>query len=110
MGASRTHLKNCFNEGYGRFRVDRVAVGAQASHTAGNPMSQRECAGFNWPGFSVSAGDPFGVGPEACERACLHRLAVCWLIPDPFASAACGATQPATNIATCSFSGRALWV
>ena len=65
MGASRTHLKNCFNEGYGRFRVDRVAVGAQASHTGGKSMTQRECAGFNWPGRSISAGDPVGAGPHA---------------------------------------------
>jgi hypothetical protein len=33
-------------------------------------MSQRECAGFNWPGFAVSAGDPFGVGPVAASCAC----------------------------------------
>src|SRR6516165_1647653 len=40
-------------------RDDRVAVGAQASHSAGYPMSQRECAGFNRPRFSVGAGEPF---------------------------------------------------
>ena len=27
-------------------------------------MSQRECAGFNWPPLAVAAGDPLGVGPE----------------------------------------------
>jgi hypothetical protein len=26
-------------------------------------MSQRECAGFNWPGFSVAAGEPIAVRP-----------------------------------------------
>ena len=26
-------------------------------------MSQRECAGFNWPGFAVSAGEPVDAGP-----------------------------------------------
>jgi len=31
-------------------------------------MSQRECAGFNWPGFPVSAGEPLGVGPRASDR------------------------------------------
>jgi hypothetical protein len=44
-------------------------------------MSQRECAGFNWPSFAVSAVDPIGGIPEA-----------------------------GTNIAACSFSGRLLWV
>jgi integrase len=39
----------------GLLRDDGVAVGAQESHAAGNPMSQRECAGFNWPVFSVFA-------------------------------------------------------
>jgi hypothetical protein len=33
-------------------------------------MSQRECAGFNWPPLSVSAGDPDGVSPEAANWAC----------------------------------------
>jgi len=27
-------------------------------------MSQRECAGFNWPGFAVSAGEVVGIGPR----------------------------------------------
>ena len=45
-------------------RDDRIAVGAQASHAAGYPMSQRECAGFNWPRFSVGAGEPFEIGPS----------------------------------------------
>ena len=99
-------------------------------------MSQRECAGFNWPGFAVSAGDPLSIGPEAADRAAVqrslpqpflaasrsapssvrtdlsasfapvvgqpdssvltsrHRDAVCWLMPAPFASAACGLTHP----------------
>src|SRR3990172_10874340 len=55
--------------------ADRVAVGTQSSHSGGNPMSQRECAGFNWPGFSVCAGEPLGVGPIAGEyaTACIWR-------------------------------------
>jgi hypothetical protein len=32
-------------------------------------MSQRECAGFNWPRFSVGAGEPVGVGPEVVNCA-----------------------------------------
>lgn len=27
-------------------------------------MSQRECSGFNWPGFSIPAGEPVAGGPE----------------------------------------------
>jgi hypothetical protein len=30
-------------------------------------MSQRECAGFNWPVLVVSAGDPLSVSPEAAD-------------------------------------------
>jgi len=44
-------------------------------------MSQRECAGFNWPGFAVSAGDPDGVSPEsvggAARWAMWCRLIAC---------------------------------
>jgi len=32
-------------------------------------MSQRENAGFNWPGFPVAADIPFGAGPESGEPA-----------------------------------------
>jgi len=32
-------------------------------------MSQRECAGFNWPGFAVAAGEPVGGVPEAASWA-----------------------------------------
>ena len=49
----------------GDLRDDRVAVGAQSSHSLGYPMSQRECAGFNWPGFPVSAGEPLDTTPRA---------------------------------------------
>ena len=45
----------------GDLRDDRIASGAQLSHSAGNPISQRLNAGFSWPGFVVSAGDPLGV-------------------------------------------------
>jgi len=32
-------------------------------------MSQRECAGFNWPPLSVSAAEPVSICPEAVNRA-----------------------------------------
>ena len=31
-------------------------------------MSQRECAGFNWPELSISAEQPVSVSPEAVRR------------------------------------------
>lgn len=37
-------------------------------------MSQRACAGFNWPGFPVSTPEPVGVGPEATSVACKPKL------------------------------------
>jgi len=32
-------------------------------------MSQRECAGFNWPPLSISAAEPVSICPEAVNRA-----------------------------------------
>nr|CUV15598.1 protein of unknown function [Ralstonia solanacearum] len=52
-----------------RFRVDRVTEGAQASHSGGSAMSQRECAGFNWPPPSIAAQKPVSISPEAVRRA-----------------------------------------
>src|SRR5690606_13441706 len=57
-----------FDEGLGGLRDDRVAVGAQASHSGGSPMSQRECAGFNWPPLSIPAIEPVRISPEAVSR------------------------------------------
>jgi hypothetical protein len=54
-----------------RFSIDGVSVGAQASHAAGSPMSQRECAGFNWPPLSIPAEEPVSICPEAVNRAAL---------------------------------------
>ena len=57
---------------FGRERdADRVTVGAQASHSGGNPMSQQTNAGFNAPGFSVVADDP------AVSTPCASRHANC---------------------------------
>ena len=50
-------------------RDDGIAVGAQASHSGGSPMSQRECAGFNWPPLSISAEEPVSISPETVSRA-----------------------------------------
>ena len=96
---------------YERFcdlRHDGISVSAQSSHAGGNPMSQRECAGFNWPGFSVAAGEPVGVGPESVSCACPHSLGyflpLTWLylpVPSPALGVAHGASCTA-----CSFSGR----
>jgi hypothetical protein len=70
-------------------------------------MSQRECAGFNWPGFAVSAGDPVGVGPEA-SRACSFsgrafspqrsRVAPFQSRAAGFVGDACGATSNTASI------------
>jgi hypothetical protein len=33
-------------------------------------MSQRECAGFNWPQLPVATGEPLGGSPETVNEAC----------------------------------------
>jgi hypothetical protein len=43
--------------------------GAQASHSGGSPMSQREKAGLSWPGLSVAAGEPLDGGPRVKRAA-----------------------------------------
>ena len=48
---------------------DRVTVGAQSSHARGSPMSQRGCAGFNWPPLSIPAEEPVSICPETVSRA-----------------------------------------
>ncbi len=52
------------DEGGGDLGDDGVSVGAQSSHAVGNPMSQREKAGFSWPEFAVAAGEPLEVEPR----------------------------------------------
>jgi hypothetical protein len=39
-------------------RDDGVTIAAQSSHSVGNPINQRECAGFNWPPLSIPASEP----------------------------------------------------
>ncbi|MEG3175882.1 hypothetical protein U1872_06540 [Sphingomonas sp. RB3P16] len=55
------------------FGDDRVAIGAQSSHAAGSAMSQRECAGFNWPPLSIPAEKPVSRSPWTVSRAGLSR-------------------------------------
>lgn len=50
-------------------RVNGIAVGAQLSHAAGIPISQRACPGLNWPPPSISAKEPVRNSPEAVNRA-----------------------------------------
>jgi hypothetical protein len=60
-------------------------------------MSQRECAGFNWPGFSVSAGELIGAAPKACRGtvATLHSRSITEAIsPVSFQSRVIGVAQP----------------
>ena len=46
-----------FYERLRNLRANRIPRSPQEAHSAGNPMSQRENAGFNAPRFSVAAGD-----------------------------------------------------
>lgn len=57
-----------FDEPRRDFGIDCIAVTAQSSHAGGSPMSQRECAGFNWPPFSIPASEPVSILPEAVSR------------------------------------------
>jgi hypothetical protein len=72
---------NAFLRGPDEFRRelrdDCVTVTAQTSHSTGYPMSQRECAGFSWPIFSVATGEPFDGGPWANQA---------WRPSSPFVS------------------------
>ena len=70
-------------------------------------MSQRECAGFNWPPLSIPALEPVSVTPEAVSRAGPHSATCCVKgIPEShglggnpprFASVVVGDTQPANQ-------------
>lgn len=62
-------FRHVLNEDPCRFRVDRIAIGAQASHSGGSAISQRECAGFNWPPLSIPAQEPISISPDAVCRA-----------------------------------------
>jgi hypothetical protein len=62
-------LHYAFNEDARRFSVDSVSVGAQSSHSGGNAISQRECAGFNWPPPGIPAEEPVSICPLAVNRA-----------------------------------------
>lgn len=93
-------------------RDDGIAVAAQSSHPGGNPMSQRECAGFNAPRFSVPAGDEVEVVPRTRD-ACLgswssrNRMVPSGFIPsvawpgESFQSRDDGVTHPAILATSC---------
>jgi hypothetical protein len=113
---SRRHGVERFDERRGVRGDEAIAVTAQASHSGGSPMSQRECAGFNWPPLVVSAVEPICSSPEAVSRAGPANFADCtrhehpcfvpWIafcvfdLPDT--SCACGVGQPAIFAITCS--------
>lgn len=94
-------------------RNDCIAAAPQEAHSAGNPMSQREKAGFNWdaPDFSISA---FNVGcgtpcasnskliclPEASLLSAISVLLILILQPP----AAAGLRQPAKVTASVNVS------
>ena len=59
----------CFDKDLRLRSADGVSVGAQASHSGGSPINQRECAGFNWPELSIPAQEPVSISPEAVSRA-----------------------------------------
>ena len=40
-------------------------------------MSQRECAGFNWPPLSIPAQEPISISPEAVKRAGCVNATIC---------------------------------
>jgi hypothetical protein len=61
---SRHRLHDCRYEAFGGRRDDGIAVTAQSSHAGGSPMSQRECAGFNWPPPSIPAVEPISRCPR----------------------------------------------
>src|SRR5574343_233747 len=75
------HLNKCVDKFSRYLRHDRVSVGAQSSHSTGNPMSQREKAGLSWPGFSVDTGEPFTIGPRITDCASLFKSAHPCFVP-----------------------------
>ena len=69
-------------------------------------MSQRECAGFNWPPLSIPAVEPVSISPSAVIRAgpVTSEAAVCkfappWRpsLPTPVLSVAFGVGHPANG-------------
>jgi len=68
-------------------------------------MSQRECAGFNWPPSSIPAKEPVSSCPSAVSRAGSHNLETAvsvsatpleWRMPALSASSALGVGHPAS--------------
>lgn len=65
----------CFDEGGEDLRGERgndcIARNAEEAHASGKPINQKTNSGFNAPGFSVRAGSPFVIGPEATSACSL---------------------------------------
>ena len=86
---------------------DCIAVTAQSHHSGGSPISQRECAGFNWPPLTIPAEEPVNICPVAVSRTGSAKAAICPSgIPlshgrggsaPRFASVAVGLAQPASH-------------
>jgi len=53
---------------------DRSISIAHISQQGGKLWSHRLSPGFNWPRFSVAAGEPVGVTPESGKAASIARL------------------------------------
>lgn len=68
---SQDHIHYRLEENLRELGDDGVSVGAHSSHSLGNPMSQRQCPGFNGADFPVSALDPVALLPASC--ACSDR-------------------------------------
>src|SRR6056297_4156037 len=69
----KSRIGRGFQEGSDEFRGylrdDGIAVTPQSSHSGGYPMSQRECAGLNWPPLGIAASEPISILPEDVKRA-----------------------------------------
>lgn len=61
-------LCKAFDKDFFRLGIDSIAVTAQASHSGGSPIIQRECAGFNWQPLSIPASEPVSISPVTVSR------------------------------------------
>jgi hypothetical protein len=82
-------------------RFGFATIGASISHSTGIPIRKRDILGFNWPRFSVGAGEPVGVTPESGKAASIARLhwPLTWLWRASDVGAAIGVGHPASWLA-----------
>ncbi|HDS2912566.1 TPA: hypothetical protein QIE17_003577 [Morganella morganii subsp. morganii] len=87
-------------------RDDGIPVSFYFPHSGGNPISQRECSGFNWPPLSIPAEQPVSISPVAFSRTG-KAIFDCWAkllpvipgvipVPPRFPSDALGVVHPAS--------------